>query len=268
MLVSFSGTDFSITWPTRCCTLLSTFLSLTSMILAVVLPVVSTVEDGAGAAHERNLFSLLGFHNSDEPVSTSVVSGDPFSAFVTGLTSFSGTHTAQSATSTFAAESLRTSDTPATMSNTSLSEAAFPFQTTTLPTIYAAGEASNHTNKTWQIFGVAIIAVLFVVACITSAMFFDHIWRFLREVACCKTHHEDLEEFIPDWDKQSWKTETSSPSTKQTGISAHVNDNLFATADRFEHKARFRALPWDTENLRRTPLYRQPTQTSSHTISD
>ncbi|KIK91113.1 hypothetical protein PAXRUDRAFT_102939, partial [Paxillus rubicundulus Ve08.2h10] len=81
----------------------------------------------------------------------------------------------------------------ATMNPPATIETAVASRPTTLP-ISGASQVSDYTSKTWQIIGIAIIAILFVAVSITCAMFFDRLWGFVKDIVRGKTRSVGLEE--------------------------------------------------------------------------
>ncbi|OSX67082.1 hypothetical protein POSPLADRAFT_1051236 [Postia placenta MAD-698-R-SB12] len=65
--------------------------------------------------------------------------------------------------------------------------------------------AAPGTTSTWKIIGVAVIAFSAVAAVLIAAVFFDHWWRFVRDVLGKRRVPDGTEELIPDWEKGSWE---------------------------------------------------------------
>ncbi|KAG9314121.1 hypothetical protein JVU11DRAFT_4904 [Chiua virens] len=133
---------------------------------------------------------------------------------------------------------------PTTTAKTSLAP------TPSIPPASTQNQATtDHSSRTWQIIGIAIIAVLFIATTITCAVFFDRLWRLLKDVVCCISHPLIAEELMPDCEKQSWDTRPLSPSDREAPS---------------PHTVRTRELPWDTEPQHRNTLHRQPSRRSDH----
>lgn len=251
------------------------FLSFTSAILAASLPEIPTVEHGAGAIYERDLLPLLGGDNISEhytpPSSASQYFPSTRGAFP-GLKGFGGMFTTQpteSATPESAAEGSQTSTaTPNRSSTESTGNAVNTADTsepTTLPVISAASQVSEHTSKTWQIIGIAIIAVLCVAVSVTTAMFFDRLWKLAQEVICCKARSVGSEDFVPDWEKQSWETRTLSPSPSDT-MTAEGKEVIFTCTDAYVQTTQPRELPWNTHGPQWSALRRQTSLRSGRSV--
>lgn len=75
--------------------------------------------------------------------------------------------------------------------------------------IGAANRAVSSPPTDWKVIGVAVIAVSVIGAGILGVVFFDHWWRFLRDLAACGGSRSrggpGGEELVPDWEKQSWE---------------------------------------------------------------
>ena len=126
------------------------------------------------------------------------------------------------------------------------------------PSILPASAESrviDHSSKTWQIVGIAIISVLFIATSITCAMFFDRLWRFLKDVIGCTSHPLASEEFIPDCETQSWDTRTLSPSPSD--LSHYKGESLREEASVY---TRARELPWNADSQDWNTLHRQPSR--------
>ncbi|KAH0838082.1 hypothetical protein J3R83DRAFT_6324 [Lanmaoa asiatica] len=120
----------------------------------------------------------------------------------------------------------------------------------------AESHATDHSSKTWQIIGIAIIAVLFLATSIACAMFFDRLWRFLKDVICCTSRPLVSEEFIPDCEKQTWDTSTLSPSP--SNLDHYKAESLREDASVYTIRAR--ELPWNTNTQDWSTLHRQPSR--------
>ncbi|KAG8219571.1 hypothetical protein J3R82DRAFT_522 [Butyriboletus roseoflavus] len=198
---------------------------------------------------KRDILSLLGadtdtFTSSSHPTRTVLTTHKP-------LTSL---------TSSFGKPTFSTSQSPAEQWTTPWTDTPEPtavktaiVSTPSIPPV----SATDHSSKTWQIIGIAIIAVLFVATSITCAMFFDRLWRFLKDVVCCTSHSPLSEEFILDCEKDFW-TLTPSPSD----FAHHKRESL--REDASVHTTRARELPWNTDIQDCNTLHRQPSRRSDH----
>lgn len=126
--------------------------------------------------------------------------------------------------------------------------------------VSAEGHSTDQSDKTWQIIGIAIIAVLFVATAITCAMFFDRLCRFLKDVVCCTSHPLVSEEFIPDCEKLSWDARTLSPSPSDAAYLKGESLREDASA----YTTRPRELPWNTDAQDCNTLRRQPSRRNDH----
>ncbi|RPD82283.1 hypothetical protein L226DRAFT_528470 [Lentinus tigrinus ALCF2SS1-7] len=74
------------------------------------------------------------------------------------------------------------------------------------PAAEAVKASSNGGSGTseWKIIGVAVIAFSAVAAILLLAVFFDHWWRFLKDLFGRK-RRDDAEELVPDWEKAEWE---------------------------------------------------------------
>ncbi|KAI9570320.1 hypothetical protein HD554DRAFT_2085413 [Boletus coccyginus] len=106
----------------------------------------------------------------------------------------------------------------------------------------AESHATDHASRTWQIVGIAIIAVLFIATSITCAMFFDRLWRFIKDAVYCTSRSLVEEEFIPDCEK---------PESLHEGVSAY--------------SIRARELPWNSDIQDWDALHRQPSRRNDAT---
>ncbi|THH17374.1 hypothetical protein EW146_g3421 [Bondarzewia mesenterica] len=81
----------------------------------------------------------------------------------------------------------------------------------------------------WKVIGVAVIAVSVVGAAILAVVFFDHWWRFLKDLASCgwARGRGDLgeEQLVPDWDKRSWEYQVGGAGTG-TGTGVEAGDRV------------------------------------------
>ncbi|EJF67267.1 hypothetical protein DICSQDRAFT_165092 [Dichomitus squalens LYAD-421 SS1] len=64
--------------------------------------------------------------------------------------------------------------------------------------------ASSGTSE-WKIIGVAVIAFSVVAAILLLSVFFDHWWRFVRDIVWRKRKKVSDEELVPDWEKAEWE---------------------------------------------------------------
>ncbi|KAI0673771.1 hypothetical protein C8Q78DRAFT_1068024 [Trametes maxima] len=63
--------------------------------------------------------------------------------------------------------------------------------------------ASNGTSE-WKIIGVAVIAFATVAGILLLSVFFDHWWRFVKDLFWRRRKAEMEEELVPDWEKAEW----------------------------------------------------------------
>ncbi|KIJ66221.1 hypothetical protein HYDPIDRAFT_26590 [Hydnomerulius pinastri MD-312] len=250
------------------------FFSFASAILAVALPGIPTAVYGAGAIYDRDVLDLLGGGDTSGQSTPPSSAGYSPSTHATypGLKGFGGMLVTQSTESTApgsAAEGSHTSVATSSVEATNLAAdkvTATPGPTA-LPVITAAAQASDHASKTWQIIGIAIIAVLFIAASITCAMFFDRLWRFAQEVICCKARSVGSEDFVPDWEKQSWETRTLSPSPSDV-VTTEAKGGLTTSEDAYVYNTQPRELPWNVDIQQWNALQRQPSRRSGHGVTD
>ncbi|KAF8846103.1 hypothetical protein BDN67DRAFT_1006581 [Paxillus ammoniavirescens] len=249
-------------------------LSFSSASFAVVLSEVPTAVRSAGAQYERDIFGLLGGpDSSDQPTPYNSLAESKYSIatsdILPGLKGFGETLINPSAepTSRSASERLQTSiatlktNTAATTNPPATIETAVASRPTTLP-ISGASQVSDHTSKTWQIIGIAIIVVLFVAVSITCAMSFDRLWGFVKDTVRSKTRSVGSEELVPDWEKQSWETRTLSPSPSDIAMTQGSGEPTGEEA--YVNNIRARELPWNTDNQQWNTLHRQPSRRSDH----
>lgn len=57
----------------------------------------------------------------------------------------------------------------------------------------------------WKIIGVAVIAFSVVAAILLLSVFFDHWWRFVRDLVWRRRPRSAGEELVPDWEKAQWE---------------------------------------------------------------
>ncbi|KAI0964196.1 hypothetical protein AcW1_001071 [Taiwanofungus camphoratus] len=69
----------------------------------------------------------------------------------------------------------------------------------------SASGSSSDGPATWKIVGIAVIAFSTVALMIMATVFFDHWWRFVRDLVGRKRAKDGVEELIPDWEKASWE---------------------------------------------------------------
>ncbi|RDX51154.1 hypothetical protein OH76DRAFT_1481825 [Lentinus brumalis] len=69
--------------------------------------------------------------------------------------------------------------------------------------VNAASKGGGGTSE-WKIIGVAVIAFSAVAAILLLAVFFDHWWRFVRDLFGRK-RDANAEELVPDWEKAEWE---------------------------------------------------------------
>ncbi|KAI0720068.1 hypothetical protein C8T65DRAFT_693017 [Cerioporus squamosus] len=69
--------------------------------------------------------------------------------------------------------------------------------------VNAASKGGNSTSE-WKIIGVAVIAFSAVAAILLLAVFFDHWWRFVKDLFWRK-RDSNAEELVPDWEKAEWE---------------------------------------------------------------
>ena len=180
------------------------------------------------AQHERDFLGLLG---DDSDTSTTFLS--PHHTLKTTTTSSASPSVKSTLQSSVEQPSPTSSAEPTTVNIVIAST----------PSILPASAESNtdHSSKTWQIIGIAIIVVLFIATSITCAMFFDRLWRFLKDVIGCTSRPPASEEFIPDCD-----TRSLSPSLSDWN---HCKSDEAASM----YPTRARDLPWNT-------LHRHPSR--------
>ena len=75
------------------------------------------------------------------------------------------------------------------------------------PAAQAAKAASTSGGGTseWKIIGVAVIVFSAVAAILLLAVFFDHWWRFVKDLFWRKRRDSNAEELVPDWEKAEWE---------------------------------------------------------------
>ncbi|KAF8560102.1 hypothetical protein OG21DRAFT_25855 [Imleria badia] len=186
---------------------------------------------------ERDVLGLLG---GDSDTSSAFLFPDPTHHSLKPTASSS---VSPSVTSTLAlSRSSVEQSTPNTTSPTAEPTAVKTALVSTSSLLPASAEShDDHSSKTWQIIGIAIIVVLFIATSITCAMFFDRLWRFLKDVVCCTSSPLASEEFIADCEKQSCDTETLSPSPSDWNHGK--TESLHEVAS-----VQARNLPWNTRD--------------------
>ncbi|KAI0714902.1 hypothetical protein C8Q76DRAFT_440313 [Earliella scabrosa] len=70
----------------------------------------------------------------------------------------------------------------------------------------AAGTSSSSSGggSEWKIIGVAVIVFSAVAAILLLSVFFDHWWRFVRDLIWRRRRRSNPEELVPDWEKAEW----------------------------------------------------------------
>ncbi|KAG0700664.1 hypothetical protein DFH29DRAFT_1000908 [Suillus ampliporus] len=144
----------------------------------------------------------------------------------------------------------------------------------------ATTEDTSADNRTWKIIGIAFIAILIIAIAITSSMFFDRWWKIAQEILCCRSRIDGVEQFVPDWEKQTWevkigaeecdyKQRSSFVSVRSDTGADHVKEGeMRKSADhaiptlpppslRVISPSDTRELPWDSDNLHQCALHRQ-----------
>ncbi|KAI0756359.1 hypothetical protein C8Q80DRAFT_1115892 [Daedaleopsis nitida] len=97
---------------------------------------------------------------------------------------------------------------PLVTHGTSLIQASTPAPAS--PTSSAPAAAVNATatssggNSEWKVIGVAVIAFSAVAAILLLSVFFDHWWRFVRDLLWRRRQRTTEEELVPDWEKAEW----------------------------------------------------------------
>ncbi|KAF9225530.1 hypothetical protein BS17DRAFT_778731 [Gyrodon lividus] len=251
-------------------------LPFASATFAVVLPKVPTAVRSAGAQYERDILALLGgYDDSDQPMSYNSLEESKYSpatsAILPGSKGFGVALTNPSAELSISQSASERSQTSTATLKTSSAEARTNPPTTvatavgsrpTILPISSASQVSNHTSKTWQIVGIAIIAVLFVAVSITCAMLFDRLWGFMKDAIRCTTCSVGSEELVPDWEKQSWETGTLSPSP--SNFETLQGNGERTGEESYANNIRARELPWNTASQQRNTLHRQQSRSSDH----
>ncbi|KAG2156571.1 uncharacterized protein EDB93DRAFT_1127353 [Suillus bovinus] len=153
------------------------------------------------------------------------------------------------------------------------------------PSSAAMSENPSADNKTWKIIGIVFIAILIIAIAITSSMFFDRWCKIAQEILCCKGRRDSgIEQFVPDWEKQTWEVKLGSKerdyrqraSFRSDTGAHHVKEREMHTmrnsADhtvttllvavppslhRVASPSDTRELPWNAENLHKCTLHRQ-----------
>ncbi|KAG2368827.1 hypothetical protein BDR07DRAFT_1390223 [Suillus spraguei] len=159
----------------------------------------------------------------------------------------------------------------------------------------AMTENASADNKTWKIVGIVFIAILIIAIVITSSMFFDRWCKVALEIICCKGRRDSgIEQFVPDWEKQTWEVklgsekrdyrqrasfmsfpfDTGAEHVKEGGVHAMRNsaDHTIPTLPvavpppllRVVSPSDARELPWDADNLHKCTLHRQLSARSGH----
>jgi hypothetical protein len=202
------------------------------------------------AEPKRDILSLLG---GDSGTPGALFSPDPTRPLLHSFSRSSVSPSATPATPRPSAEQWTPTPTPPTDSSEPTTVKTAVASTSSILPASAESHVTDHSSKTWQIIGIAIMAVLFIAISISCAMFFDRLWRFLKDVVCCTSHPLASEEFIPDCEKQSWDTRTLSPSP---------SDFDHYTAESLHDGASIRAreLPWNSDTQDWNTLHRQPSR--------
>lgn len=91
-----------------------------------------------------------------------------------------------------------------TPSATASNQASLATSVTSLGTSSGTSSISS-SGSTWKIVGVAVISFSAVALILIAAVFFDHWWRFVRDILWKKGTLESTEEMVPDWEKASWE---------------------------------------------------------------
>ena len=128
--------------------------------------------------------------------------------------------------------------------------------TSSFPPASAESQATDHSSKTWQIIGIVIITILFIATSITFALFFDRLWRFLKDVTCCTSRPPVAEEFITDCEKQSYNVRSPSLSDWNHCKAESLHDAASV------YTIRPRELPWNTPDG--NTLHRHPSRRTDH----
>ncbi|KAI0652494.1 hypothetical protein C8Q79DRAFT_103492 [Trametes meyenii] len=144
-----------------------------------------------------DLRSFLGFSASSDSTSGRIKSKETASIPVGTSYSVIGTlPPIQTPTGTFSAGSPTT---PSSIGGSGPSA-------TTQSTGTAAATQSSASNGTseWKIIGVAVIAFATVAGILLLSVFFDHWWRFIKDMFWHRRKAEMEEELVPDWEKAEW----------------------------------------------------------------
>ena len=84
-----------------------------------------------------------------------------------------------------------------------------PPSPSTKPSAEAASASSSSGgsgHSEWKIIGVAVIAFSAVAAILLLSVFFDHWWRFVRDLFWGRRRRRSTgEELVPDWEKAQWE---------------------------------------------------------------
>jgi hypothetical protein len=176
--------------------------SLTAIFLVGV---VSGLPQGIGQSDSVNdLDGLLGGNS------------DPFfSPFLVTASKTTHTHIfTVSPKPTFYSASIHTSTSVSLSSDQSSDSPTFSVSSLANPVILAPTETPSPSatdnqlltgSRTWKIVGVSLIVITFVAVTTFVVVFFDHWWRFLRDLLFRKGTASDFEDLVPDWEKRTWE---------------------------------------------------------------
>ncbi|KAG1754950.1 uncharacterized protein EDB91DRAFT_1096245 [Suillus paluster] len=266
-----------------------------SAAVAVALPEIPVADYALGVHSGRDLLSILaGTAGTDSPPVTSDMFplSSPSSPIHPGLKDLGGLLTdpvLPTASSVGKVDTITPTSLGVTSSASSPKpspEQIAPTSTTRLagyPTAPSSAmtEDTSADNKTWKIIGIAFIAILIIAIAITSSMFFDRWWKIAQEILCCKGRRNGVEQFVPDWEKQTWevnpgpeecgyKQRASFVSVRSDTGTDHIKEGeMRNSADhaiptlppqsliKDISPSDARELPWDSDNLHQCALHRQ-----------
>lgn len=188
----------------RCQWRLESYCTLTRTMTAFLF--FSSAATGAGAISRKDLLPLLGLAGGNTSISlhpsTTMAESRPATV-----------------DSTVVAGGTVSSPRPFMTPHPATAIVASPVQTTASmatsspaspPSMFAVSQASSRVDKTWEVVGIAVIAVLFVAILMVCAMFLNRLSRFAKDICCCyRTRSSGSEEFIPDWDV-NWDLDSTS----------------------------------------------------------